>query len=155
MSGNVIPYLMVSIPYLPFSPQVFPRVHNLVREFQHLRYKFELAMTGMQDGPALYSSRSSVMMRLKLLTAYKRDWPKLLWTDEKKIRLPPAAIKVGVSGNFLYSIGNQTLDLSEFPSCRTGRIPSQTRHIKYNTAQSDCVAVDLLQSLLVAAHTYV
>ena len=146
---------MVSIPYLPFSLQAFHRVHNLVMEFQHLRYKLELAMAGMQDGPALYSNRSTVMMRLKLLIAYKRDWPRLLWTDEKKIRLPAAAIKVGVSGNFLYTIGNQTLDLAEFPSCRTGRIPSQTRHIKYNTApQPDCVAVDLLQSLLVTAHTY-
>lgn len=138
-----------------FSSQAFHRVHNLVMEFQHLRYKLELATAGMQDGPALYSSRSSVLMRLQLLMAYKRDWPKLLWTDEKKIKLPATAIQVGVSGNFLYTIGNQTLDLSEFPSCRTGRIPSQTRHMKYNTTpRSDCVAVDLLQSLIVVAHTY-
>lgn len=114
-------------------------------------------MAGMQDGPALYSSstRSSVLTRLQLLMAYKRDWPRLLWTDEKKIKLPATAIHVGVSGNFLYTIGNQTLDLSEFPSCRTGRIPSQTRHMKYTTTpQFDCVAVDLAQSLIVAAHTY-
>lgn len=154
MSGDVIP-LSCTISCLRFSFQAFRRVRSLVMEFQHLRYKLELAMAGMQDGPALYSSRSSVLMRLQLLMAYKRDWPKLFWTDEKKIKLPATAIKVGVSGNFLYTIGNQTLDLSEFPSCRTGRIPSQTRHMKYNTApQSDCVAIDLLQSLIVAAHTY-
>ena len=123
-------------------------------EFQHLRYKFELALAGMEDGPALYS-RSNVLTRLKLLTVYKQNWPKLMWTDEQKIKLSPTVAKVGVSANFLYTIASQTLDLSEFPSCRTGRAPSQTRHLRYNTTpQSDCVAVDPVQSLIVAAHTY-
>ncbi|KAF8159486.1 hypothetical protein B0H34DRAFT_796728 [Crassisporium funariophilum] len=134
--------------------QAFSRVFALVMEFQHLRYKFELAVTGMKDGPASYSTRSP-FIRLQLLMAYKKDWPKILWTDEQKVKIPAASTLVGVSGNFLYSVGNQSLDLVELPSCRTGRPPSQTRHMKYNTTpQADCVAVDSLQSLIIASHTY-
>ncbi len=54
--------------------QAFQRVWMLVMEFQHLRYKFELAVVGMKDGPASYMGRSA-LLRLQLLTAYKKDWP--------------------------------------------------------------------------------
>jgi len=123
-------------------------------DFQHLRYKFELAVVGMKDGPAAYSTRSP-MIRLQLLLAYKKDWPRLKWADEQKVRVPAFATQVNVSGSFLYYVANQTLDLIELPSCRTGRPPSQTRHIKYNTTpDADCVAIDPLQSLIVTSHTY-
>jgi hypothetical protein len=127
-------------------------VWRLVEEFQNLRYIFELAVAGMQDGPAPHSMRSP-LIRLNLLTAYKKDWPRLAWTDELKVAgIPSTATKVDVSGNFLYYTGLDTLELSELPSCRTGRTPSQTRHIKYKTSQADAVAIDPLQSLIIAGN---
>ncbi|KDR80694.1 hypothetical protein GALMADRAFT_60553 [Galerina marginata CBS 339.88] len=135
--------------------QAFRRVYQLVMEFQHLRYRFELAVVGMRDGPVSNSTRSSPLIRLQLLMAYKKDWPSLNWTDEQKVRVPDTATQVDVSGNFLYYVGTQSLDLIELPSCRTGCPPSQTRHLKYNTTpQADCVAIDPLQSLIVTSQTY-
>lgn len=122
-------------------------------EYQHLRYKFELAVVGMRDGPASSSTRSP-LIRLQVLLSYKKDWPRLDWTDEQKIRIPVTATQVSVSGDFLYYVGGQSLDLVELPSCRTNRPPSQTRHLRYNTSQSDGVAIDTLQSLIVASQTY-
>jgi hypothetical protein len=122
----------------------------LVMEFQHLRYKFELAVVGMKDGPASYSIRSP-LLRLQLLTAYKKDWPRLMWNDELKVRVPSDATQLNLASHFLYYTGNQSLDLVELPSCRTGRPPSQTHHLKYITSHADCVAVDPFQSLIVAS----
>ncbi|PPQ67850.1 hypothetical protein CVT25_010289 [Psilocybe cyanescens] len=133
--------------------QAFQRVYALVMEYQHLRYKFELAVVGMRDGPASSSTRSP-LIRLQVLLSYKKDWPRLDWTDEQKIRIPVTATQVSVSGDFLYYVGGQSLDLVELPSCRTNRPPSQTRHLRYNTSQSDGVAIDTLQSLIVASQTY-
>ncbi|KAF8906253.1 hypothetical protein CPB84DRAFT_1675794 [Gymnopilus junonius] len=132
--------------------QAFQRVYELVIEFQHLRYKFELAVVGMKDGP--HSVRGP-LFRLQLLLAYKKDWPRLHWTDEQKIPVPANATQVDVSGNFLYYVGNQSLNLIELPSCRTGLPPSQTQYLQFNTSpQADCVAIDSLQSLVVASQTY-
>lgn len=134
--------------------QAFQRVYELVMEFQHLRYKFELAVVGMKDGPAQYSTRGP-LVRLQLLLSYKKDWPRLYWTDEQKIPVPAHATQVDVSGNFLYYVGDQSLNLIELPSCRTGLPPSQTQYLQFNTTpQADCVAVDSLQSLVVTSQTY-
>ncbi|KAF9477602.1 hypothetical protein BDN70DRAFT_946594 [Pholiota conissans] len=130
--------------------QAFQRVWMLVMEFQHLRYKFELAVVGMKDGPASYSMRSP-LLRLQLLTAYKKDWPRLMWNDELKVRVPPDSTQLNLASHFLYYTGNQSLDLVELPSCRTSRPPSQTHHLKYITSHVDCVAVDPLQSLIVTS----
>lgn len=110
-------------------------------------------MVGMRDGPASYATRSP-LIRLQVLQSYQTDWPKLIWTDEQKLRIPVTATQVDVSGGFLYYVGAQSLDLVELPSCRTNRPPSQTRHLRYSTSQSDSVAIDTLQSLIVAAQTY-
>jgi len=115
-----------------------------------LRYIFELAVVGMKDGAAPYSGRSH-LIRLQLLTTYKKDWPRLYWTDETKVSIPATATKVDVSGNFLYHVGRQSLDMLELPSCRTSRPPSQTRHLKYVTSAADHVAIDPIQSLIVAS----
>ena len=122
-------------------------------EFQHLRYKFELAVVGMKDGPAPYSARSP-LVRLQLLLSYKNDWPRLNWSDEQKIPIPASSTQIDVSGNFLYYVGNQSLNLIELPSCRAGLPPSQMKYLQFNTTpQADCVAIDPLQSLIVASHT--
>lgn len=119
-------------------------------DHQPLRYKFELAVAGMKDG---FASRSFVH-KLQLLMAYKKDWPRLHWTDEQKVRVPITATQVDVSGSFMYYVDGQTLDLVELPSCRNNRPPSQTRHLRYNTSQSDSVVIDVVQSLIIAAQTY-
>jgi len=133
-----------------FYVQAFQRVWMLVMEIQSLRYIFELAVVGMKDGAAPYSGRSH-LIRLQLLMTYKKDWPRLYWTDEKKVSVPATATKVDVSGNFLYYAGHQSLDLLELPSCRTSRPPAQTRHLKYITSAADHVAIDPTQSLIVAS----
>lgn len=122
----------------------------LVMGSKSLQYIFELAVVGMKDGAAPYSGRSH-LIRLQLLMTYKKDWPRLYWTDELKVSIPAAATKVDVSGNFLYHVGRQSLDLLELPSCRTSRPPSQTRNLKYITSAADHVAIDPIQSLIVAS----
>jgi len=124
----------------------------LVMDFKPLRYIFELAVVGMKDGAAPYSARPPVT-RLPLLMAYKRDWPRLHWTHEQQVRVPATATKIDVSGNFLFHVGHQSLDLLELPSCRTLRPPSQTRHMNYLTSAADNVAIDSIQSLIVASQT--
>lgn len=123
-------------------------------ESQLLRYKFELAIVGMKDGPATYAS-GSIFGRLQLLLSYKRDWPKLCWTHEFNVKIPTPAL-VGVCGGFLHQIRSHgpqhVLELAELPSCRTGRPPSLTRHLRYNTTQIESVAIDPLQSLIVTSH---
>lgn len=122
--------------------------------FQHLRYKFELAMAGMKDGTPSYFSKPPPL-RLQLLLAYRENWPKLRWAYEQAISIPAAATVVNVCGGFLYQVGGQTLDLMELPSCRTGRVPGQTRHLRFDTApRADCVAIDPMQSLIVTSHTF-
>ncbi|KAH9479404.1 hypothetical protein JR316_0007994 [Psilocybe cubensis] len=133
--------------------QAFDRVYALVKEYKHLYYKFLLATVGMKDGAASYIGRSPVI-RLQVLQSYQSDWPRLIWTDEQKLRVPITATQVDVSDGFLYYIGIQSLDLVELPSCRTNRPPSQTRHLRYNTNQSDSVAIDTLQSLIVTGQAY-
>jgi hypothetical protein len=115
-----------------------------------LRYIFELAAAGMRDGAAPYSARPP-LIRLQLLMAYKRDWPRLHWTHEQQVRIPATATKIDVSGNFLFHVGHQSLDLQELPSCRTLRPPSQTRHMRYMTSPANHVAIDPVQSLIVAS----
>ena len=121
-------------------------------EFQPLRYRFELALAGMKDGPVSYREISP-LHRLQLLMAYQKDWPKLYWTHE----LPgPVAMSVGVSGGFLYNIrsdGNHSeLRIAELPSCRTGRTPESTRHLKFITTRIEGVVIDPSQAFIATSH---
>ncbi|PFH51811.1 hypothetical protein AMATHDRAFT_141559 [Amanita thiersii Skay4041] len=132
--------------------KAFKRVYALVMEFQPLRYRFELALTGMKDGPVLYQEMSP-LLRLQLLLAYKKDWPRLYWTHE----LPtPTSTNLGVSGGFLFNIrseGNHSeLRISELPSCRTGRVPELTRHLKFITTRIEGVVIDPSQSFIATSH---
>ncbi|EAU90486.1 hypothetical protein CC1G_00870 [Coprinopsis cinerea okayama7 len=130
--------------------KVFPRVYDVVIHFQHLRYKFELAVSGMADG-VLSLVKRPPQLRLQLLGAYRRDWPVLNWTAEQKLQLPASANLFTVSAEFLIHGNAHALQLQELPSTRLHRPPSQTRHVQYGTApQSDAVVVDPSQGLLIS-----
>jgi hypothetical protein len=136
-----------------FFFQAFERIYVLVMQFQHLRYRFELAVVGMKDGPASHSAVPFIM-RLQLLSAYKMDWPRLKWIDENKIKVPTIASKIGVSGSFLYYVGNQALDILELPSYRIRKPLSQPLQNHYNTTPAaNCVAIDPIQALIITSHT--
>ncbi|KAF8630134.1 hypothetical protein AX15_003089 [Amanita polypyramis BW_CC] len=132
--------------------RAFQRAYVIVMEFQPLRYRFELALAGMKDGPVSHREMSP-LHRLQLLIAYRKDWPKLYWTHE----LPgPIAMSVGVSGGFLYNIrsdGNHSeLRIAELPSCRTGRAPESTRHLKFITTRIEGVVIDPTQAFIATSH---
>ncbi|KAF8637577.1 hypothetical protein AX17_002646 [Amanita inopinata Kibby_2008] len=132
--------------------KAFKRAYVIVMEFQPLRYRFELALAGMKDG-TVSNREMSPLLRLQLLLSYKKDWPRLYWTHE----LPTAAsTNTGICGGFLYNIqndGNQSeLRISELPSCRTGRVPELTRHLKFITTRIDGAVIDPSQSFIATSH---
>lgn len=123
-------------------------------ESQTLRYTFELAVTGMKDGPGTQAPTSS-LGRLELLLAYKAQWPTLGWSHESPMRVNNPG-RVGVSGGFLHEIWNNgaqyTLQLTELPSARSGHPPAMPRQLRFNTTQLESVAVDNNQALIVTSH---
>ncbi|TFK29685.1 hypothetical protein FA15DRAFT_699944 [Coprinopsis marcescibilis] len=132
--------------------QAFSRIRELVKHFHHLRYKLELALAGMTDGVLTYAKRPP-MMRLQILEAYKKDWPRLNWTAEQKLSIPATAGLYKVSGDFIIYAPSNMIQLMELPSCRLNRTPTLTRHLQYDTApQADAIVVDTSQSLIVTGH---
>ncbi|KAJ7577005.1 hypothetical protein C8J56DRAFT_377590 [Mycena floridula] len=132
------------------------RIFSLTMEYQSLRYKFELAISGMNDGPVPHS-RALPHLRLQLLLAYRKDWPKLEWSHEHKIQIAVPAL-VGSSGGFIHHIrphgAFNLLELIELPSCRTNRPPSKTRHLRYTTSEIEAVSVEVTQALVVMSHVF-
>ncbi|TFK64105.1 hypothetical protein BDN72DRAFT_285535 [Pluteus cervinus] len=129
--------------------KAFERVRTLTMGYQHLRYIYELAVTGMKDGPG-FAHRNN---RLELLLAYKRDWPTLNWTHETAMQVP-SPCRVGVSGGFLHEIWDtgpqqSTLQLTELPSFRTGHPPATPRQVRFNTSKIECAVVDNAQALII------
>ncbi|KAJ3538943.1 hypothetical protein NMY22_g4953 [Coprinellus aureogranulatus] len=128
------------------------RIRYLVMQFHHLRYKFELALAGMADGTLLTSKRPP-LLRLQLLLTYRKEWSRLHWTGEQRVKLPVASTLSGVAGDFIYYVAGPTLELLELPSTRLNRPPSQTRHLRFNTNPTPIsVAIDPSQSLIVVGH---
>lgn len=125
-------------------------------EHQSLRYKFELAIGGMKDGPVAHS-RAPPYLRLQLLLSYRNEWPKLMWNNEHKMNISVPAL-LGYSGGFIHQIHSHgvftTLELTEVPSSRTNKAPFQTRHLKYTTSAIEVVAVDFNQALVVMGHVF-
>ncbi|KAF9006105.1 hypothetical protein BDQ17DRAFT_1352750 [Cyathus striatus] len=135
--------------------KLYHRIYVLVMEFQSLYYKYELARAGMKDGPASHTD-TSPRIRLHLLTAYRKDWPKLLWAHENRLQISSPS-PVRMSGGFISYAGNQVIDLKEMPSSRIGRSPAQTRHYRYQITPNlpmECIAVDPLQSLVVTSEVF-
>jgi len=108
----------------------------------------------MLDGPVAHAAFSPIM-RLQLLSAYKASWPRLNWSNELRLVLPAISTAADVSGDFLYHVVPQGLQLAELPSVRGGRNPSQTHHLRYITNPlPECVAVDVTQSLVIACASF-
>lgn len=121
-------------------------------QFHHLRYKLELALAGMADGTLLASKRPPAL-RLQTLLTYRKEWSRLHWTGEQKVKLPVASTISGVAGEFIFYVSGPTLELLELPSTRLNRPPSQTRHLRFNTNPTPIsVAIDPSQSLIVVGH---
>src|SRR6266542_3695012 len=134
-----------------FFSQAFERIYVLVLRYNHLKYRYELGLVGMKDGPVPYST-CPPKLRQQILMAYKMDWPRLKWDSENQVRVPAIATKISVTGGFLYYVANQGIYLLELPSSRTGK--SQTRRFMYNTTpDASCVLVDPMLSLIVTSHT--
>ncbi|KAI3619623.1 hypothetical protein WG66_002849 [Moniliophthora roreri] len=124
--------------------------------YQSFRYKYELATLGMKDGPVTHA-RVPPLSRLQFLTAYRKDWSRLVWAHETRAQIPHGA-RAGASGGFLQQIrdhgGSATLDLMELPSGRTSRPPAATRHLRYITSAIESIAVDQVQALVVTSHAF-
>jgi len=126
----------------------------LTMEFLPLRYNFELALTGMKSG-AISSRAPPLSARFNLLLSYRTDWPTITWGHEQKARLSLLG-NFDITDGFIHFVAAHGVELMELPSCRTGKPPSQTRHVRIPTApRVQCVALDSAQTLIVTAHVLV
>lgn len=136
--------------------KAFQRIYNLTVQYAPLRYNFQLALSGMKDGPVSHA-RAPPYLRLQLLLNYHSDWPRLEWTHENRLQIPTPAL-VGLSGCFIHQIrphgAFNTLDLTQVPSSRLNVPPSQSRHLKYTTGAIENVVTDFAQSLVIMSHIF-
>ncbi|EGO22439.1 hypothetical protein SERLADRAFT_473252, partial [Serpula lacrymans var. lacrymans S7.9] len=133
-------------------------IHLIAFNCTALRYKYELALCGLKDGPR---SLQLPRARLEQLLNHKRGWPTLSWSLEDILRIAPPTI-IGVSGGFLFhasesSLNNGhfqwTLQLYELRSFR--KVAAPLRHLKYNVPfDIRRVAIDPSQNLMVLADLY-
>ncbi|KAJ3905004.1 hypothetical protein F5879DRAFT_800567 [Lentinula edodes] len=143
-------------PSLWRACKAFRRIYSLAMDYQSLRYKYELAVSGMKDGLVPYSTAPPIS-RLQLLLSYRKGWLELAWTHEHRLQISSPA-QVGSSGGFVHQIHNHgpfsTVEISELPSCRKNRPPALTRHLKFTTSVVDRVVVDLVEVLIVTAQIF-
>ncbi|KAJ7281414.1 hypothetical protein C8J57DRAFT_74884 [Mycena rebaudengoi] len=136
--------------------KAFKRIYGISMEYQSLRYKFELAVSGMRDGAAPRAV-APLLGRLHLLLNYRTDWPRLHWTHELKMQVVAPSL-VGTSGGFIHQIrphgAYDTLEITELPSCRTGRSPALTRRMRFTSPPIETIHIDSVQALIVAAHIF-
>ncbi|KAJ7504276.1 hypothetical protein B0H11DRAFT_509616 [Mycena galericulata] len=136
--------------------QAFKRIYAIVMEYHALRYKFELAVGGMKDGAAPRAA-APLLGRLHLLLSYRTDWPRLHWTHEYKMQVITPS-HVGTSGGFIHQIRPHgvydTLEITELPSCRTGRSPALTRRLRFTSPPIEMICIDSAQALIVAGHIF-
>ncbi|KAF7309877.1 F-box domain-containing protein [Mycena indigotica] len=136
--------------------KAFKRVYALTMTYHTLRYNIELAVAGMRDGSTLLQY-APILARLHLLSSYRLDWPQLNWTHEFKIQAPGPA-HIGVSGGFIHQIRPHgvynTVEITELPSCRTGRTPALTRHRSFPTPPFETMAIDSMQGLMIGVHIF-
>ncbi|KAJ7781996.1 hypothetical protein DFH07DRAFT_393004 [Mycena maculata] len=139
-----------------FACKAFKRVYGIVMEYHALRYKFELVVSGMRDGAAPRAV-APLLGRLHLLMSYRTDWPRLHWTHEYKMQVITPS-HVGTSGGFMHQIRPHgiydTLEITELPSCRTGRSPALTRRLRFTSPPIEIICIDSAQALIVAAHIF-
>ncbi|KAJ7759184.1 hypothetical protein B0H16DRAFT_631431 [Mycena metata] len=138
------------------ASKAFKRIYGIVMDYHSLRYKLELAITGTKDGAAPRAV-APLLGRLHLLTSYRTDWPRLNWTHEYKMQLVTPS-HIGTSGGFIHQIRPHgtydTVEITELPSCRTGRIPALTRRLRFTSPPVETICIDPSQALVVAAHIF-
>ncbi|KAJ7255495.1 hypothetical protein B0H12DRAFT_535058 [Mycena haematopus] len=136
--------------------QAFKRIYAIVMGYHSLRYTFELAVSGMRDGAAPRAV-APLIGRLHLLMSYRTDWPRLNWTHEYKMQIITPS-HIGTSGGFIHQIRPHgvydTLEITELPSCRTGRSPTATRRLRFTSPPIETICIDGSQALVVAAHIF-
>ncbi|KAF8216621.1 hypothetical protein K438DRAFT_399115 [Mycena galopus ATCC 62051] len=141
---------------LLMASKAFKRVYAIVMDYHSLRYKFELAVSGMRDGAAPRAV-APLLGRLHLLMSYRNDWPRLNWTHEFKMQVITPS-HIGTSGGFIHQIRPHgvydTLEITELPSCRTGRTPTLTRRLRFTSPPIETICIDASQALIVAAHIF-
>lgn len=122
-------------------------------ETQALRYKRELALSGMNDGPP---SRHRASARLEQLLTYKKSWPLLCWSHSDELKIPRPTI-LGISGGFFYhasenshnDIFQWTLELYELRSFRISRSDPHLQFRLFNVPfDIESVTIDRSQGLL-------
>ncbi|KAF7356500.1 F-box domain-containing protein [Mycena venus] len=138
------------------AAKAFKRIYGIVMEYHFLRYKLELAMSGMRDGAAPRAV-APLLGRLHLLLSYQNDWPRLNWTHEYKMQIITPS-HIGTSGGFIHQIRPHgtydTLEITELPSCRTGRSPALTRRLRFISSPIETICIDSSQTLIIAAHIF-
>ncbi|KAJ7642766.1 hypothetical protein DFH06DRAFT_1427499 [Mycena polygramma] len=138
------------------AAKAFKRIYAIVIEYHSLRYKLELAVSGMRDGAAPRAV-APLLGRLHLLLSYRTDWPRLNWTHEYKMQVVTPS-HIGSSGGFIHQIrphgAYDTLELTELPSCRTGRSPALMRRLRFTSPPIEAICIDSSQALIVAAHIF-
>ncbi|KAJ7446780.1 hypothetical protein FB451DRAFT_1054920 [Mycena latifolia] len=132
------------------ASKAFKRIHAIVMEYHSLRYKFELAVSGMKDGAAPRAV-APLLGRLHLLLSYRTDWPRLNWTHEFRMQVITPS-HVGTSGGFIHQIRPHgtynTLEITELPSCRMGRSPALTRRLRFTAPPIETIGIDSVQALI-------
>jgi hypothetical protein len=65
---------------------------------------------------------------------------------------------IGTSGGFIHQIrphgAYDTLEITELPSCRTGRSPALTRRLRFTSPPIETICIDSSQALIIAAHIF-
>ncbi|KAJ7180759.1 hypothetical protein C8R46DRAFT_593005 [Mycena filopes] len=138
------------------ASKAFKRIYAIIMEYHSLRYKLELALTGMRNGAAPRAV-APLLSRLHLLLTYRTDWPRLNWTHEFKMQLVTPS-HIGTSGGFIHQIRPHgvydTVEITELPSCRMGRSPALTRRLRFTSPPVETICIDSSQALIVAAHIF-
>jgi len=135
--------------------QASKRILVVTLSYRPLRYRLELVLSGMKNGPPSNDPTSS---RLRQLLNYKKALPTLCWTQDENLQIPMPAL-VGVSGNYLYYAGTiafqSHLELYEMPSFRVGRAYHARRRLSYAVPFIiRSITIDPAQDLLVIAEIF-
>ncbi|KAJ7917506.1 hypothetical protein B0H13DRAFT_2441900 [Mycena leptocephala] len=127
------------------ASKAFKRIYGIVLEYHSLR-----------DGAASRAV-APLLGRLHLLLSYRTDWPRLNWTHEFKMQVITPS-HIGTSGGFIHQIrphgAYDTLEITELPSCRTGRSPALTRRLRFTSPPIETICIDSSQALIIAAHIF-
>ncbi|KIK98236.1 hypothetical protein PAXRUDRAFT_824089 [Paxillus rubicundulus Ve08.2h10] len=161
LSGDIILMILEELdPLSLFHFCLASRViHSIVGHSTALRYRYELSLCGMRDGPpgGGYAARD----RLLSLLGYKRGWPTLSQTAEDRLRIAPPTI-MGVSGTFLFHASQSPFnngfewvlhvyELRSFRMAPKPRLPYYQHNVPFDIRK---VAIDASQGLMVLAQVY-